>query len=211
MSASSIPQEATEEAFLMDHPLEASERSRWNSEATQHYEAFLQQLSVKGRATMDKHDERCEEDALQGYGRLWKRLAGGLGKLAGHATEVSGQQTVKFHIADGKYKLQVFALEDTRQGTIVIYLPDVLKLAMKRKILATSATSHHYRVQGCEAQLQLEPINAETKDLTACKAMVGWGRQALRADLSVNADEKQVRTVEMLCGIAAEKWTESPA
>jgi len=50
-----------------------------------------------------------------------------------------GQQVVKFHIADGKYKQQVFALEDTRQGTIAVYLPDVLKTALERKILAAGA------------------------------------------------------------------------
>lgn len=198
-----------EEASIMAHSVLASVRSGGNSAATQHYETFLQQLSVKARATMEKHDERCESEGLQNNSDLWKRLAGSLGKLAGHATEVFGQQTVKFHIADGKYKLQVFALEDTRLGTIVIFLPDVLKLALKRKILAASAKPHLYKVLGGDAQLQLEPINADTKDLTACKGMVGWGRQALRADLGVDADEKQVHAVEMLCGLAAEKWLES--
>jgi hypothetical protein len=174
------------------------------------YEAFLQQLSAKGRATMEKHDERCAGDALQGHGGLWKRLAGVFGSLAGHATEVLGLQTVKYYIADGKYKMQVFALEDTGQGTVVIYFPDVLEAAVKRGILARGPKPHYYNVVEGDGQLHLEKINAETKDLTVCKGMVGWGRQALRVDLNVHADEGQVRAVERLCELAAEKWASTP-
>jgi hypothetical protein len=189
--------------------LAASENSGRLAETKRQYEAFLQTLSVKGRATMEKHDECCAADALQGHGELWKRLAGVLGKLASHATEVFSQRMVKFHIADGKYKLQVFALEDTREGTVVIYFPDILQLAVKRKILAASTKPRRFKVLGGDAHLQLDPINAETKDLTICKGMVGWGRQALRADLSVHADERQVRAVVTLCELAAEKWADS--
>jgi hypothetical protein len=194
----------------MARPKAESEPVGRKSELQRPYEAFLQQLTAKGRATMEKHDERCSGDALQGHGDLWKRLAGIFGRLAGHATEVFGLQTVKYYIADGKYKLQVFALEDTGQGTVVIYIPDVLETAIRRKILALSPKPHYYKVLEGATQLHLERINAETKDLTACKGMVGWGRQALRVDLSVNADEGQVRAVERLCGLAAEKWGAAP-
>lgn len=178
--------------------------------SSQPYEAFLQQLSVKGRATIEKHDKRCGEDGLQGYCDLWKRLAGVLAGLAGHATEVLGQQTVKFYIADGKYKLQVFALQGTPQGTLAIYIPDVAKLAIKRHIVSGGSEPDSYKVRGCDEPLRLEPINAQTQDLTACKAMVGWGRQALRADLNENTDEKQVRAVETMAQLAAEKWLLPP-
>lgn len=189
----------------MSHRVEASIVPPVISARERHYDSFLEQLSVKGRATVQKHDELCEADAAQGYGRLWKRLAGGLGQLAGHATEVLGQQVLKFHIADGKYKQQVFALEDTRQGTIAVYLPDVLKMALERKILAVGAAGHH-KVAGSEEQLQFTLLDAETRDLTVCKAMVGWGRRALRVDLSVTAGESLVRAVEAMCELAAAKW-----
>jgi hypothetical protein len=189
----------------MTHPTIALKASI-KSETKGRYDAFLSQLSVKGRATIEKHDERCEADAAQGYGDLWKRLAGSLGALASHATEVLGQQTVKFHVADGKYKLQVFALEDTQKGIVAIYFPDVLKLAIKRKILAAGEKPQQFKVLDGDGELQLEMINAESKELNACKGMVGWGRQACRADLNVIAEERQVRAVEMLCALAAEKW-----
>ncbi len=194
----------------MIHPTPVSKISGQPSDAGQQYEAFLQQLSAKGRATMERHDERADEgDGIRGDGELWKRLAGVLGKLAGHATEVFGQQSVKFYIADGKYKLQVFTLHDTLQGTVVVYLPDVLKLALKKNIVSPGLAPHDYKVKGCDEVLHLEPINAQTKDLTLCKAMVGWGREALRADLGVNADERQVAAVEKLARLAAEKWMEA--
>ena len=192
--------------------VEASTRpSPWKSDVERHYDKFLEQLSVKGRATIQKHDELCEADAAQGSGELWKRLAGGLGQLAGHATEMLGQQSVKFHIADGKYKQQVFALEDTKTGTIVLYLPDVTGLATERKILAPGSLPRSYKIVGTDLLLQLELINAETRDMTVCKAMVGWGRRALRVDLNVQAKEKQIRAVEMLCELAAETWVAAPA
>ncbi len=192
---------------MSSHATMSSRATPYKSEIERRYEGFLEQLSVKGRATMLKHDELCAADAAQGYGELWKRLAGGLGKLAGHATEMLGQASLKFHIADGKYKQQVFAIEDNRQGVIVLYLPDVVAQAIERKIIANGSAPRSYKVVGGESTLlQLELINAETRDMTVCKAMVGWGRRALRIDLSVSAKEKQIRTVELLCELAAETW-----
>jgi hypothetical protein len=218
VGTSSRPPESAEGVVIMARPKAESAHTRQKAGPPTPpslppqipYEAFLRQLSVKGRATMEKHDERCASDAIQGHGELWKRLAGVFGSLAGHATEVLGLQTVKYYIADGKYKLQVFALEDTGQGTVVIYFPDVLEAAVKRKILASGLKPHCYQALEGGTQLHLEKISAETQDLTACKGMVGWGRKALRVELSVHADEKQVHAVERLCGLAAEKWGAAP-
>jgi hypothetical protein len=180
--------------------------STQQSTIAHHYEAFLGQLSVKGLAAVHKHDEFCDAESARTLGALWKRLAGDLGKLAGHATEVQGQVAVKFHIADGKYKQQVFALEDTRQGYIAVYLPDVVQLAMRQKILATGASAHHYKVRGGTEQVQFTQIDAETKDLSACKGMVGWGRRALRAEVNGQTPEEHVHAIEQMCELAAQKW-----
>ncbi len=181
--------------------------SSWKSQSDQHYEEFVGRLSVKGKAAVVKHDELCGAEAAQGYGELWKRLAGGLSKLAPHATEMAGHQSVKFHIPDGKYRQQVFALEDTKQGVIAVYLPDVVEKAIEKKLLTPGPVDRTYHVTGeGESEIQLELITAETRDMTVCKAMVGWGRRALRANISVLAKEKQVRIVEQLCELAAESW-----
>lgn len=193
----------------MANRAEASTPSPWKSAVDGQYETFLEQLSVKGRATVQKHDELSEADAAQTQGELWRRFAGGLGKLAGHATEVTGQHSVKFHIADGKYKQQVFALEDMRNGTIVVCLPDVLKLAMDQQILSPGNAPGSFKVPGDNGQLPLITMDAETRDLGISKAMVGWGRRALRVELSTQNSEKQLRAVEKMCALAAGKWAEA--
>lgn len=189
----------------MGHAIQTSVPPRRSASAPD-YEAFLAQLSVKGRAAAEKHDELCDAEHGAGYGARWKRLAADLGKLAGHATEMYGHSGVKFYIADGKYKLQVFALEDTRQGTIVVYLPDVLQLAIGRKILSAGTPVHHYKVRGGAGQVQLTPISSETEELTVCKAMVGWGRRALRAEFGAQTPEEHVHAIELMCELAAQKW-----
>ena len=183
----------------------------WKSDMDQNYESFLERLSVKGRATVEKHDELTGGDAAEGFGSLWKRLAGGLGRLATHEIEMVGAQSVKYHIADGKYRLQVFALEDTRKGTISVYLPNIVDRAIEKNILLAGSADRTYKIVGGDDSVQLELITAETRDMTLCKAMVGWGRQALKVNVSVTAKEKHVRTVELLCELAAEAWAAKSA
>jgi hypothetical protein len=196
-----------EDEVMSNHLQEPRRVSPWKSQTEQHYEAFVSRLSVKGRAAAEKHDELCAGEAAQGYGELWKRLAGGLSRLAPHDTEMSGQQSVKFHIPDGKYRQQVFALEDTRQGTIVVYLADVVDKAIQRKIIAPTAVPRTYKVVASpEVLIHMELITAETRDMTVCKAMVGWGKKALRTNLSALAKEKEIHAVECLCELAAESW-----
>jgi hypothetical protein len=127
-----------------------------------------------------------------GYGTLYGDMAGGLSVLG------------------DVYKMQVYALEDTPQGTIVVYFPDVVQTAVSEKILAAGASSGHYNVPNGTGPLQLTPIDAETRDLTLlCKAMVGWGRRALRVEFGTAAQEAHVRAVENMCKLAAQKWATS--
>ena len=175
------------------------------------YEALAGRLSVKGRAALTRHDELCEADPAQNFGALWKRLAGGLGALAPHANEMAGQQAVKFYIPDGKYRQQVFALEHTADS-IVLYMPDIVARAVAKKILAAGGADNTYKIVGDNAlQLSLEHITAETQDITVCKAMLGWGKCAVRTSLTVNSKEKQIKIVEQLCELAAESWVNAPA
>jgi hypothetical protein len=36
--------------------------------------------------------------------------------------------------------------------------------------------------------------------------MVGWGRRALRAELSIQTPEAHVHAIERMCALAAEQW-----
>lgn len=190
--------------------------SPWKAASDQHFDAFISRLSVKGKAAVEKHVECCEADSNLNNGDLWKRLAGGLGKLAPFAIETVGQHAVKYHIPDGKYRQQVFALEDARTGTIVVYMPDILSRAMEKKLLAAATPAAgvdggNFAIVGSgHDQIHLDIITAEAKDITHCKAMLGWGRRALRTVLTVSATEQQIRTVERLCELAAESWANQP-
>jgi len=149
-----------------------------------------------------------EADAAQGYGRTWKRVAGMLGQLAPLGIESVGRLALKFHIPDGKYRQQVFALEDTGDGVIYVYLPDVTALAITRKVIkGPEVDGHTYLVVASGTKIELESISADSKEAAAfCKPMLGWGRKALRVKLAVIADETQLQTVEQLCELAAEGW-----
>jgi hypothetical protein len=183
--------------------------SPWAAGATKNYKAFLGRLGQKGLAAVEKHVELCEADAAQGHGRRWKRIAGMLGQLAPHAIETAGHQAVKFHIPDGKYRQQVFALEDAGTGMIYIYLPDITASAVVKKLLKpVGADGRTYGVVGdASGHVELEVVTSDAQEVPAfCKPMLGWGRRALKTGVSVNADEKQVRVVERLCELAAESW-----
>lgn len=175
------------------------------------YETFLSRLGQKALAAVEKHVELCEADAAHGYGRWWKRLAGTLGALAPFAIETAGHQALKFHIPDGKYRQQVFALEDGGQGRVFVYLPDIVALAVSRNLFkGPTGEGHTYAVVGEPGtQLDLELISSDSKDAPPfCKPMLGWGRRAIRTSVSVIADEKQVRALEKLCALAAETWAD---
>ena len=195
-----------QEVLIMGHPVETLNSPPWKSAVERQYEAFLGQLSPKGRSNIQKHDALNESESAPEHCALWKRFAGRFGKLAGYLVEASGQHTVKFYIADGKYKLQVFALEDTPQGTIVVYLPDVVQSAVGEKLLAAGAAAQQYQVPGATGPLQLTPIDAQTRDLTVCKGMVGWGRRAVSVEFGTSAPEAHVHVVEQMCEMAAQKW-----
>jgi hypothetical protein len=185
------------------------ETSPWAASSSKNYQAFLGRLGQKGLAAVEKHVEICEADAAQGYGRWWKRIAGMLGQLAPHAIETAGHQAVKFHIPDGKYRQQVFALEDPGAGILYVYMPDIAAAAVSKKLLKPAgADGRGYGVVGdLEGRLELEVVTSDGQEVPAfCKPMLGWGRRALKASLSVNAEEKQVRMVEKLCELAAEGW-----
>ena len=56
------------------------------------------------------------------------------GRMAPLGVESVGRLALKFHIPDGKYRQQVFALEEGN-GMISVYLPDVSAAAVSKKII----------------------------------------------------------------------------
>src|SRR5436190_1805553 len=75
-------------------------------------------------------------DEASRQSRLPSRQVCALATLAPHAAKFVGRQTVQFYIADGKYRMQVFALEDLQDGNFTVYCPDVLEEAVRAGLLA---------------------------------------------------------------------------
>jgi hypothetical protein len=177
------------------------------------WDNFLSRLSRKSLASVEAHLEACEGNADIGYGRQWKRIAAMLGKLAGHAIEASGQHVLRFYIADGKYRQQVFTLEDGRKGAIHLFLPDVLEQAVARQLLNPPAEGERaYTVPGLPTVLiEIDRVTSESKDVPEfVKPMLGWGRRALKITLAAVGEDDRLQAVGRLCDLAAEGWPKTP-
>ena len=181
--------------------------SQWSKNAEGNYEAFLALLGQKALSMVETRTGAAEGDAAQGYGKSWKRIAGMLGRMAPVGVESVGRLALKFHIPDGKYRQQVFALEEGN-GMISVYLPDVSAAAISKKIIETAeGDGKTYRIPGTSQTIVLELISSDLQEAPSfCKPMLGWGRKALKATLTPIADETQLRAVERLCELAAEGW-----
>ncbi|MEI8196982.1 MAG: hypothetical protein WCI73_13875 [Phycisphaerae bacterium] len=169
------------------------------------FAGFLARLSPKVRATVDKHVEIRAADAARDFGRVWNRLAEHLCRLAPHAVEMSGA-AIRFYILDGKYRRQVFVLDEDKEGKLYVYMPDVLAAAQTRGLLGKPEEGVYPVLRGSGAKLPFEEFCADSKEIPDfCKAMLGWGRRAVRTG-PVSGEEKQLHAIERLCELASETW-----
>jgi hypothetical protein len=182
--------------------------------STQQANAFqdlLASVSARDRANMEKHVTALDAEAGPGHAKSWKQLTLVLRRLAPLAANTIGPQVIQFFVADGKYRMQVFALEDRKDGQILVYLPDVLAAAIKAGILAKPPAGHPddypIRAQKGEA-LHVEVLDAtNTPDpQPAIKHMLGWNRKALRLTLPAIANVPQLTATEALCELVAKNW-----
>jgi hypothetical protein len=93
------------------------------------FEAFQAKLAPKDRLNVQRHLAALEADP--DHAALWTRIACALMTFSPHAAKTNGQQSMQFFIADGKYRMQVFALEDKRDGKLVLYMGNVLDEALR--------------------------------------------------------------------------------
>ena len=177
---------------------------------------FLARLGPKDRAAAERRVSAFEAEGAPGRAALWRRLACALMTLAPHAAKLVGRQTVQFYVADGKYRKQVFALEDLQDGNMTVYCPDALNEAIDAGVL--SAPPH---LDGADVQLYLvqktgEPLQVEALDGNSLnpgahfKDLTGWNRKALRITLPPSPSAAQIEAAELLCAIAAGQFIPNP-
>jgi len=174
---------------------------------------FLAKLAPKDRASAEKRVNALEAGPDPSRAHLWRRMACTLMTLAPHAAKLVGLQTVQFYVADGKYRMQVFALEDLQDGHMSVYCPDVLEAAAKAGVLGASARlpgqaaegeARVYAVPGSHEPLRVEPLDKSSVNPGAhFKDVLGWNRKAIRVTLPPSASPAQVEATEMMCAIAA--------
>jgi hypothetical protein len=199
------------------------------------FKAFLNKVGAKARTTLEKHAATCDADDRESHGRLWRRLASLLGELAPLEVRTVGQQAIQYFVADGKYRMQGFALEDLCDGKLAIYAPDVLKQALRLGVLGRPTTTEdggqEYAIGSGNgaapagkrpaakgktkeaasggAGLRVDELDAQNTSEAPphWKHMIGWNRKALRITLPTGASDAQIATTELLCALAAQQWS----
>src|SRR5438128_278324 len=163
------------------NPLKAAQAALAN---TISYNEFLDKLGAKDRLNAEKHVAACEQSSVPTHAKLSKRLACAMMSLSSNLAKVNGQQSVQFYVPDGKYRKQVFALEDLRKDHITVYCADVLEDAIKAKLLRPTKGEEDgvaiYGLPKGSETLAIEKINGSTVNPAEFfKHMVGWHREAL--------------------------------
>ncbi len=173
---------------------------------------FLAKLPSKDRATALRRVSMLEALPDQGRAHLWRRLACGLMTLAPFAAKLIGKQTLQIYVADGRYRMQVFALEDVGDGNFAVYCPDVLEEATDAGLLSTDPSREpgQYLVEPCKEQLLIHQLDKTSLNPAAhFKDMTGWNRKALRITLPASPSAGQIEAAELLCAIAAQHFVDS--
>jgi hypothetical protein len=174
------------------------------------FESFLAALSARDRLNIERHIATCEGEPTLEHAKLFKRMAAMLASLAPQAIRTTGQRAIQFFIADGKYRVQVFALEDLCDGKVTVYLTDTLDAAIAdgifKKRAKTDGEASLYEISDATGVfLRIEKLNSantvEAPDYY--RHMLGWNRKALRLTLPTNATPAQIKAAEALFSVAA--------
>jgi hypothetical protein len=173
------------------------------------YETFISTLGDRDRRNVRKHVATCEAEPHREHAALWKRLFCSLSALGGRWVKTTGQRAVQFFAADGNYRMQLFALEDPHDGTLVVYAPDALRAAEEagaiRGPVLTVGDAQFYEVGGVPGlMLQVEVLSAaKTVDAPEYyRHLLGWNRKALKITLRTTAGRAEVGACEILCSLA---------
>jgi len=183
----------------LDAPAESSEQTG--------FDGMLARAAAKDRTHIQRHLAAADAEGDPAHAALWRRLATTLFSLAPLPIQTVGHSAVLFFVPDGKYRMQMFALEDLSDGRIAVYLPDVLNDAIAKKILRKGDVADEYAIVGSlRNSLHVEALDAANtpEPATHVKNMLGWNRKALRVTLpAIGAEGPRVDAAEAMVNLAA--------
>jgi hypothetical protein len=173
------------------------------------YDGFLAKLTPKDRLNIERHITAIEELSTKGHAKLWKRLAVAMMSMAPHSAKANGQQSMQFYIQDGKYRMQIFALEDLRDGSVHVYAADAVDEATKGGLFAKSKPGdepNDLRLTGSTDTLNVERLDGKVSNPAPFyKDMLGWNRRAVHITLPTMASDAQADAAVKLLVFGAKK------
>jgi hypothetical protein len=170
-------------------------------------EQLLAKVGARDRAAIEKRLAMLDADPDEARVTLWRRLLVKLSELVTLPAHPLGPRAMQFFIPDGKYRMQVFALEDVGNGLLILYLPDLLAKAVNDKFLVKNG-SRYSPAEAPNQILTIQQMDVNTLNPPEfMKHMIGWNRKAVKLTLPASAQESaQVRAAEQLCDLAAAEW-----
>jgi len=169
-------------------------------------DGMLARAAAKDRMHIQRHLTNADAEPDASHAALWRRLATKLTSMAPLPVQTAGHAGVLFFVPDGKYRMQMFALEDQNDGRVAVYVPDVLQDAINKKILKPTEENDEYPIVGSpRVTLHVELLDAANtpEPATHVKNMLGWNRKALRVTLpAIGADGPRIDAAEALCMLA---------
>ena len=173
------------------------------------FDAFLAKLTPKDRLNIERHLTAIEELSTKAHAKLWKRLAAQMMTMASHSAKANGQQSMQFYIQDGKYRMQLFALEDLRDGTVHVYATDAMDEATAAGVLLkvnAADEPDQRRLPGTADLLNVERLDGKLSNPAPFyKDMLGWNRRAVHVALPAMASDAQIEATEQLLVHGAKK------
>lgn len=171
------------------------------------FDLLCEKLGPKGKLNAERHLATCQAgEHGAAHADNWKRLGCAMMTLASHAAKLNGQQSLQFYVADGKYRMQVFALEDLRDGNLTVYCADILDKALAAGVFEKGNTAgNEYRLADSQEVLTIERLDRTTSNpADFFKDMLGWNRKALRITFPAGASGAQIAAAELVCALSLE-------
>lgn len=170
---------------------------------------FLGRFTEKDRGSLERQIVAYEQKNGSAPADRWRRLARVLMALAPFPAKLTATCKLQFFIPDGKYRMQVFAIQPLADGAMGVYAPDVVARAIEAGIIiAVPDNPNVYRVGGSQLEmLTIDRLDGNTPEPDPVfKGMTGWNRKAIRMTLTRTASAEQAQAVEMICALAAMDW-----